>query len=123
MTSKSFRAAPSPTTSSSRAWIADFCAAGAVFRESDAVICLASKERAHSREAFLRAARGTLKRLGSEPGVGRRREGNRPGREPPTAPRSVAAGFEGGVRADQAVTAESLGLGGSGKWHAMQENA
>ncbi len=46
-----------------REWSAENCAASAVFREDDAVIWLASKERTRSREAFLRSARSTLRRL------------------------------------------------------------
>ena len=37
--------------------------AASVFRKSGFVVWLASKERARSREAFLRSARGVLKRL------------------------------------------------------------
>ncbi len=67
MTSKSFRAVLPRLSDDElerlRAWSAEFCAAGAVFREGDAVIWLASKERARNREAFMRSARGTLERL------------------------------------------------------------
>ena len=67
MTSKSFRAIL-PSLSDEevhrlQAWNADNCAAAAVFREADCVVWLASKERARSREAFLRSVRGVLKRL------------------------------------------------------------
>ena len=59
MTSKSFRAVlPSlddDELERLREWSAENCAASAVFREDDAVIWLASKDRARSREAFLSA--------------------------------------------------------------------
>ena len=66
-TSKSFRAIL-PSISDEevqrlQAWSAENCAAAAVFREADYVVWLASKERARSREAFLRSVRGVLKRL------------------------------------------------------------
>ena len=47
----------------SEAWSAENCAAATVFCESECVVWLASKERARSREAFLRSVRGVLKRL------------------------------------------------------------
>ena len=47
----------------SEAWSAENCAAATVFRESECVVWLASKERARSREAFLRSVRGVLKCL------------------------------------------------------------
>ena len=66
-TSKSFRAILPPLSDDEiqrlRAWSAENCAASAVFRESECVVWLASKERARSREAFLRSVRGVLKRL------------------------------------------------------------
>ena len=66
-TSKSFRAIlPCLSDEEVRrlqAWSAENCAAATVFRESECVIWLASKERARSREAFLRSVRGVLKRL------------------------------------------------------------
>ena len=66
-TSKSFRAILPPISEEEvqrlRAWSAENCAAATVFRESECVIWLASKERARSREAFLRSVRGVLKRL------------------------------------------------------------
>jgi len=46
-----------------QAWSIENCAAATVFREPECVVWLASKERARSREAFLRSARGVLKRL------------------------------------------------------------
>ena len=66
-TSKSFRAIlPCLSDEEVRrlqAWSAENCAAATVFRESGFVVWLASKERARSREAFLRSVRGVLKRL------------------------------------------------------------
>jgi hypothetical protein len=46
-----------------RAWSEENCAAASIFREDDCVIWLASKERARSREAFMRFCRSTLQRL------------------------------------------------------------
>ena len=67
MKSKSFRAILPPLSDEKvrrlQAWSAENCAAATVFRESECVIWLASKERARSREAFLRSVRGVLKRL------------------------------------------------------------
>ena len=67
MKSKSFRAILPPLSNAEvrrlQAWSAENCAAATVFRESECVIWLASKERARSREAFLRSVRGVLKRL------------------------------------------------------------
>ena len=67
MTSKSFRAILPPLSDAEvqrlRAWSADNCAAASVFREPECVVWLASKERARSREAFMRSVRGVLKRL------------------------------------------------------------
>ena len=67
MTSKSFRAILPPLSEEEvqrlRAWSAENCAAATVFREAECVVWLASKERARSREAFLRSVRGVLKRL------------------------------------------------------------
>ena len=66
-TSKSFRAILPPLSEQEvqrlQAWSAENCAAATVFRESECVVWLASKERARSREAFLRSVRGVLKRL------------------------------------------------------------
>ena len=45
----------------SEAWSAENCAAATVFCESECVVWLASKERARSREAFLRSVRRVLK--------------------------------------------------------------
>jgi len=44
-------------------WCAEYCASGVAFRDEDVTIWLVMKERPRSREAFLRSARGTLKRL------------------------------------------------------------
>ena len=67
MKSKSFRAILQPLSDAEvhrlRAWSAKNCAAAAVFREYDCLVWLASKERARSREAFMRSVRGVLKRL------------------------------------------------------------
>ena len=67
MTSKSFRAILPPLSDADvqrlRAWSAENCAAASVFREPECVVWLVSKERARSREAFLRSVRGVLKRL------------------------------------------------------------
>ena len=66
MKSKSFRAILPPLSDAEvrrlQAWSAENCAAATVFRESECVIWLASKERARSREAFLRSVRGVLKK-------------------------------------------------------------
>ena len=68
MTSKSFRAAlpnlGEEELQRLRSWAADNCAASSVFREDEAVIWLASRDRARSREAFLRSVRTTLRHLG-----------------------------------------------------------
>ncbi len=66
-TSKSFRAVLPPFSDAEvqrlRAWSADNCAAATVLRDANCVVWLASKERARSREGFLRSVRGVLKRL------------------------------------------------------------
>ena len=46
-----------------RAWACQNCAASSLAREDDIVIWRATKERARTREAFLRSVRSTLKRL------------------------------------------------------------
>ena len=46
-----------------RAWACQNCAASSLAREDDVVIWRATKERARTREAFLRSVRSTLKRL------------------------------------------------------------
>ena len=66
-TSKSFRAVL-PILSDEelqrlRAWSEENCAAASIFRDDNCVIWLASKERARSREAFMRFCRSTLQRL------------------------------------------------------------
>ena len=68
MTSKSYRAVL-PNLSEQelgrlRQWAADNCSASTVFREDHTIIWLASKDRARSREAFLRSVRNTLRQLG-----------------------------------------------------------
>ena len=67
MTSKSFRAILPPLSDAEvhrlRAWSAENCAAAAFFREHGCLVWLASKERARSREAFMRSVRALLKRL------------------------------------------------------------
>ena len=68
MTSKSYRAVlpniGDEELQRLRRWAADNCSASSVFREGEPVIWLASKDRARSREAFLRSVRATLRRLG-----------------------------------------------------------
>ena len=68
MTSKSFRAAlpnlGEEELQRLRSWASDNCGASSVFREDEAVIWLASRDRARSREAFLRSVRTTLRHLG-----------------------------------------------------------
>ena len=67
MTSRSFRAVlphlGEEELQRLRRWGADNCSASCVFREGEAVIWLASRERARSRVAFLRSVRSTLRRL------------------------------------------------------------
>ena len=48
-----------------RAWACQNCAASSLAREVHIVIWRATKERARTREAFLRSVRSTLKRLAS----------------------------------------------------------
>ena len=66
-TIKSFRAILPPLSDEEvrrlQAWSAENCAAATMFHESDCAVWLASKERARSREAFLRSVRGVLKHL------------------------------------------------------------
>ena len=63
MTSKSYRAVlpnlGEEELQRLRMWAADNCSVSSVFREGEAVIWLASKDKARSREAFLRSARYT----------------------------------------------------------------
>ena len=66
-TSKSFRAVL-PILSDEelqrlRAWSEENCAAASIFRDNDCVIWLASKDKARTREAFMRFCRNTLQRL------------------------------------------------------------
>ena len=67
MASKSFRAILPPLSDEEvkrlQAWSIENCAAATVFREPECIVWLVSKERARSREAFLRSVRGVLKRL------------------------------------------------------------
>ena len=107
MTSKSFRAILPPLFEEEvqrlRAWSAENCAAATVFRGSECVVWLASKERARSREAFLRSVRGVLKRLAinvtrlrgrwlvlAEDSVVRAEAAKRATAQPPTPPTPVA---------------------------------
>ena len=46
-----------------RAWASENCAASSMTREQGVVVWRATKERARTREAFLRSVRATLKRL------------------------------------------------------------
>ena len=48
-----------------RAWACQNCATSSLAREDDVVVWRATKERARTREAFLRSVRSTLKRLAS----------------------------------------------------------
>ena len=45
-------------------WTSENCASGLAFRDGSCVIWLASRERAKTKEAFLRSVRSTLKALG-----------------------------------------------------------
>ena len=47
-----------------RCWTQLSCAAGLAFREGGRVILIATRERARTKEAFMRSLRGTLGRLG-----------------------------------------------------------
>jgi hypothetical protein len=47
-----------------RRWTEASCAAGLVFREGDRVILIATRERARTKEAFMRSVRNALGRLG-----------------------------------------------------------
>ena len=46
-----------------RCWIALGCASGLVFREGNHVVMIATRERARTKEAFMRSLRSTLGRL------------------------------------------------------------
>ena len=50
-----------------RRWTEASCAAGLVFREEKNVILIATRERARTKEAFMRSIRSTLGRLGIVP--------------------------------------------------------
>ena len=45
-------------------WIELSCASGLVFREGSHVVLIATRERARTKEAFVRSVRGTIVRLG-----------------------------------------------------------
>ena len=45
-------------------WIELSCASGLVFREGGHVVLIATRERARTKEAFMRSVRGTIGRLG-----------------------------------------------------------
>ena len=70
-TSKSFRATLPDLDEAQldklRRWTEASCAAGLVIREGDRVILIATRERARTKEAFMRSIRGTLGRLGIAP--------------------------------------------------------
>ena len=48
-----------------RAWACENCVASNIVREDGIIVWRAAKERARTREAFLRSVRATLKRLAS----------------------------------------------------------
>ena len=50
-----------------RWWIELCCASGLVFREGNHVVMIATRERARTKEAFMRSVRGTLGRLDITP--------------------------------------------------------
>ena len=50
-----------------RRWTEASCAAGLAFREGSRVVLIATRERARTKEAFMRSVRGTLGRLGIVP--------------------------------------------------------
>ena len=50
-----------------RRWTETSCAAGLVFREGDRIILIATRDRARTKEAFMRSVRSTLGRLGIVP--------------------------------------------------------
>lgn len=70
-TSKSFRATLPELGEAQldklRRWTETNCAAGLVFREGDRVILIATRERARTKEAFMRSVRGTLGHFGIAP--------------------------------------------------------
>ena len=70
-TSKSFRATlpnlDEAQLEKLRRWTEASCAAGLAFRESSRIVLIATRERARTKEAFMRSVRGTLGRLGITP--------------------------------------------------------
>ena len=70
-TSKSFRATLPDLDEAQldklRRWTEASCAAGLVLREGDRVILIATRERARTKEAFMRSVRNALGRLGIAP--------------------------------------------------------
>ena len=70
-TSKSFRATlpnlDEPQLEKLRRWTEASCAAGMAFREGSRVVLIATRERARTKEAFMRSVRGTLGRLDIAP--------------------------------------------------------
>ena len=50
-----------------RRWTAASCATGMAFREGSRVVLIATRERARTKEAFMRSVRGTLGRLSIAP--------------------------------------------------------
>jgi hypothetical protein len=75
--SKSFRAAlpylDDAQLDKLRCWTQLSCAAGLAFREGNHVVLIATRERARTKEAFMRSLRGTLGRLGIAPNARRGR--------------------------------------------------
>ena len=70
-TSKSFRATlpnlDEPQLEKLRRWTEVSCAAGLAFREGSRVVLVATRERARTKEAFMRSVRSTLQRLDITP--------------------------------------------------------
>ena len=70
-TSKSFRATlpnlDEAQLEKLRRWTEASCAAGLAFREGSRVVLIATRERARTKEAFMRSVRGTLWRLNIAP--------------------------------------------------------
>ena len=109
-TSKAFRATlpwlNDADLSRLRAWASENCAASSMTREQGVVVWRATKERARTREAFLRSVRATLKRLHID--VSRLRSrwlvladeaSVAPSQPPPSdAPRTAAAEAESDVK-------------------------
>ena len=69
--SKSFRATllnlDEPQLEKLRRWTEASCSAGLAFREGSRVVLIATRERARTKEAFMRSVRGTLGRLDIAP--------------------------------------------------------